>query len=72
MDGNNPKVKNNQGTNSILAKLDTQNSQSHKAVEVGTIICKQIQHPVLKERKEIQTNKNIISLNIIMLANSGV
>lgn len=40
MDGNNPKVKNNQGTNSILAKLDTQNLQSHKSVEVGTLICK--------------------------------
>lgn len=39
-DWNKPKVQNNQSTNSISAKLDTQNSQLHKAVEVGTLIYK--------------------------------
>lgn len=39
MDRNNPRAK-NKGTDSILAKLDSQNLQSHKSVEVGTLICK--------------------------------
>jgi len=39
-DGNKPKVQIHQSINIISAKLDTQNLQLHKAVEVGTLIYK--------------------------------